>query len=57
MYSTFGLSAEAKGVGIAGCRRGRFEITAFSGSRGRLVRLGLWEGAVLGFVWCCLGGS
>ena len=28
MYSTFGFSAEAKGVGIAGWRSGRFVIVA-----------------------------
>lgn len=37
MYSTFGCSDEAKGVGIAGWRRGRLEIVAFGGRRGRLV--------------------
>lgn len=37
MYSTFGLSDDAKGVGIAGCRRGRLDIVALGGRRGRLL--------------------
>lgn len=36
MYTTFGLSADEKGVDIAGCRSGRFETIALAGSRGRL---------------------
>lgn len=42
MYSTFGLPAEAKGVGIAGCRSGRLEIVALSGRRARLFLCSLY---------------
>ena len=41
MYSTFGFSAEAKGVGIAGWRSGRFVIVALWGSCARFLR-GPW---------------
>ena len=36
IYSTFGCSEDANGVGIAGWRSGRFDIVALSGRRGRL---------------------